>query len=374
MKIAIVTHRFVKGGGHARVNFEIARHALRAGHRVTLVASEVAAELHEAPGVSWVRVPSPPMPTQLLRNLAFAQRSAAWLKQHRVNFDILHLNGFVTWAASNVNTSHMVHGAWLQSPVHTCRVRRDPYGAYHWLFTLINARWERQAYGRSQVVVAVSQRVRRELLGIGVPEDRIRVILNGVDPQEFAPGPTDRSQFGLPSGVPMALFVGDIRTPRKNLDTVLRSLLHLPGVHLAVVGGLRGSPYPRLTSGLGLSGRVHFLDYRSDVALVMKAADVFVFPSRSEPYGLVILEAMASGLPIVTASTVGAVELVTPDCGVVLPDPDDEVALAEALADLLREPHRLRVMGEACRKVAERHTWARMAEAYLRLYGELSPQ
>jgi glycosyltransferase involved in cell wall biosynthesis len=314
------------------------------------------------------------MPTQLLRNLAFAQRSAAWLKQHRGDFDILHLNGFVTWAASNVNTSHMVHSDWLQSPVHTSRIRRDPYGAYHWLFSFLNARWERQAYGRSEVVVAVSEGVRRQLLAIGVPDHRIRVILNGVDPAEFAPGHTDRTQFGLPSCVPMALFVGDIRTPRKNLDTVLRSLMELPDVHLAVVGGLQGSPYPRLASSLGLGTRVHFLGYRSDVALVMKAADVFVFPSRWEACPLVMLEAMASGLPIVTASTVGAVELVTPECGVVLPGPDDERALAVAIRDLLQAPARLQTMGQACRKVAERHTWTRMGEAYLRLYGEFSTQ
>jgi glycosyltransferase involved in cell wall biosynthesis len=314
------------------------------------------------------------MPTQLLRNLAFAQRSAAWLRKHRDSFDILHLNGFVTWADGSVNTSHMVHSSWLQSPVHTCRVRRGPYGAYHWLFTFLNARWECRAYARSQVVVAVSESVRRQLLDVGVPADRLRVILNGVDPDEFSPGQTDRSGLGLPPSVPLALFVGDIRTPLKNLDTVLRALSHLPDVHLAVVGSLRGSPYPRVADRLALSDRVHFLGYRRDVAQVMRAVDLFVFPSRWEAFSLVILEAMASGLPIITASTVGATELVTPECGVVLPDPDDDGALAKAVRDLLQAPSRLRKMGQACRQVAVQYTWTRMSDSYLRLYAELSPQ
>jgi glycosyltransferase involved in cell wall biosynthesis len=73
------------------------------------------------------------------------------------------------------------------------------------------------------------------------------------------------------------------------------------------------------------------LGFRQDVPDLMKAADFLVFPSRYEPFGLVVLEAMATGIPVITAATTGATELVTPDCSFVLPDSDDTQALAEAL-------------------------------------------
>ena len=110
---------------------------------------------------------------------------------------------------------------------------------------------------------------------------------------------------------------------RKNLDTVLQALVGASGVHLAVVGAREGSPYPALAERLGVADRVHFLGFRRDMAQIMQAVDIFVFPSRYEPFGIVVLEAMASGVPVILAATVGAAEVVTPDCGVVLPDPED---------------------------------------------------
>ena len=66
-----------------------------------------------------------------------------------------------------------------------------------------------------------------------------------------------------------------------------------------------------------------FLGFRQDVDRLYRAADIFAFPSRSESFSLVLLEAIASGLPVVTASTAGAAEILTQDCGMVFDDPDD---------------------------------------------------
>ncbi|WP_216455264.1 glycosyltransferase family 4 protein, partial [Arcanobacterium phocae] len=157
--------------------------------------------------------------------------------------------------------------------------------------------------------------------------------------------------------VPLALFVGDIRTNRKNLDTVLRALVGVPDLHLAVGGSIAGSPYPALAERLGVSDRVHFLDFRRDVADLMKAADLFVFPSRYEACTLVLLEAMASGLPAITAISAGGSEIVTPDCGVVLTDSEDVGALTRAMAELARDPERRERMGRRAREIAEQHSW-----------------
>jgi glycosyltransferase involved in cell wall biosynthesis len=372
MRLALVTQKVVRGDGQGRVNFEVARAAARRGWQVTLLTSAVEPELRGLSNVEWIEVPWQTRTTALVAEFRFAWQSGRWLKRNRARFDLVQVNGFNTLAPGDVNAAHFVHGTWLRSPVHTARLRGGAYGAYHRLYTGLNACLERWAYGQARAVVAVSERVRRDLIGIGVPADRIRVIWNGVDVAEFRPGPADRAAPGLPEGVPLALFVGNIRTPIKNLETVLRALTTTPDLHLAVVGALPGSPYPALAETLGVQDRVHFLGFRQDVADLMRAADLFVFPSRYEPFALVLLEAMASGLPVITVETVGAADLLTPECGVKLADPEDALALADALRMLLAAPERRAQMGKAARKVAECYRWERMADDYLTLYEEFA--
>ena len=365
MKIAIVTHKVCKGDGQGRVNYEIVREALAQGHHLTLIATEVASEFQTHPAITWVSISVAHWPMVLLKNQVFAWKSAQWLKAHRREMDIVQVNGFITWAASDINAVHFVHSAWQKSPVHTAHSQRNIYGLYQWMYTALNARLERKAFSKAGTVVAVSETIRRELTAIGVPDERIRVIINGVDLQEFRPGAEIRDDLGLPDGVTVALFAGDLRTSRKNLDTVLQALILTPDLHLAIAGSTDGSPYPMLSKALGLSSRVHFLGHRSDMPALMRAADLFVFPSRYEPFGLVLLEALASGLPVVTAAAVGGASILTPACGIVLPDPNAVDTLAAALCTLAQDDERRQKMGVAARAVAEQHSWSHMAQAYL---------
>jgi len=379
MKLCIVTHKIKKGDGQGRVNYEVAQEAIRRGHQLTLLASEVAPELEDNSQVNWIRIPVKGYPTEFVRNFIFAQKSADWLRQHRSEIDLVKVNGAINLAAADVNAVHFVHSSWLRSPVHISRNRRDLYGFYQWLFTAFNARWEKQAFQKAQVVVAVSEKVAQELVNIGVPRSRIRVIINGVDLEEFAPGPSvgvarrrHRQKLGLPENVTLALFAGDIRTPRKNLDTVLHALAKVPDLHLVVVGHTQGSPFPELAASLGLSDRVHFVGFRRDIPQIMQAVDLFVFPSRYEACSLVLLEALSSGLPVITATATGGGELVTPECGIVLSDSDDIDALAVALMSLVSDRALIQQMGKAARSVAEKHSWTTMAQTYVDLFEELS--
>ena len=374
MKLCIVTHKVIKGDGQGRVNYEVASEAIRRGHQLTLLASDVNPDLLQSSLVEWVPISVKGLPTELLKNLFFSKKSADWLRQHQYEFDAIEVNGAITSARSDLNAVHFVHSSWLRSPFNPSARNLSLRSIYQRCYTTLNADWERKAFDRAKVVVAVSEKVAQELMAIGVPRDRIRVILNGIDLQEFAPGIVDRQKWGLPEEVPLALFAGDIRTPRKNLDTVLHSLVQVPQLHLAVVGGTAGSPYPELARSLNLENRVHFLGFRQDVPDLMKAADFLVFPSRYEPFGLVVLEAMATGIPVITAATTGAAELVTPDCGVVLPDSDDIQALAKALNQLVKCDRQQRLqMGKIARAIAEHHSWANMASNYVNLFEELKP-
>ncbi|MBW4646440.1 MAG: glycosyltransferase family 4 protein [Goleter apudmare HA4340-LM2] len=381
MKIGIVTHKIQKGDGQGRVNYEVVLEAIRRGYHLTLLASEIAPELEKNSAVNWIQIPVKGYPSEFIRNFIFAKKSADWLRRYRSELDLLKTNGAITMVASDVNAVHFVHSSWLgclatsrfaSTPMHISRTRRDAYGFYQWLYTALNAYWEKQAFQQAQVVVAVSEKVAQELVNIGVPRSRIQVIVNGVDLEEFTPGVSDRQILGLPKEVTLALFAGDIRTTRKNLDTVLHALVQVPDLHLAVVGDTEGSPFPQLAASLGLSERVHFMGYRRDIAEIMRSADLFVFPSRYEACTLVLLEALASGLPVITATATGGAELVTPECGIVLPDSDDADALATALTALVNQPTLMQQMGQAARAVAEQHSWTTMAKTYVDLFEELS--
>ena len=370
LRIALVTHRFVRGDGQGRVNYELARALLASGHEVWLVASEVAPDLAQAPGAHPVLLGCGPLPTELLRNQWFAARTTRWLWRHRRRLDLVHASGFVSWARADISSCHFVHSAWIRSPFHTWQVRRDAYGLYQLLYTWANRGFEKVAYRRARLVVAVSEQVRTELTEVaGISPDRVRVIQNGVDVDEFTPC-TPTPDTGIRPGR-VALFIGDIRTPRKNLDTLLRAIALVDRVTLLVVGATEGSPYPRQAEALGLAERVHFLGFRRDVAALMGIADVFVFPSRYEACSLVLLEAASAGLPVIAGRHTGGTELLNPACSVLLEDPNDEQELAGALAALFDDPPRLRLMGAAARQVAVANSWGRMAQRYLDLYREV---
>jgi glycosyltransferase involved in cell wall biosynthesis len=375
LRVAIVTHVVRHNDGQGRVNHEIARAALEEGFEVTLIASHVAPELLAHPRVKWVPVqPSRLWPTNLLRQQVFALRSALWLRSHRSEYDVLHVNGFITWASADVNTAHFVHGGWARSKYYPFGIARGVWSAYQYVYTHANAVLERWAYRRSRVIAAVSRKVADEIRDSGGhPVERLDVIYNGVDTRAFAAAHGDRNKFDLPADAFLLLFVGDLRTPRKNLGTVLHALKNLPErVHLAVAGYLPGSPYPALAQSLGIAARVHFLGLVREMPILMRSVDTYVFPSRYEAMSLSLLEAMAAGLPVVTARTAGGAEIITPECGIVLTDPDDAAALANAVQQLADDTPRRRAMGEAAAELAGSFGWARMAAQYIALYRQLA--
>jgi glycosyltransferase involved in cell wall biosynthesis len=374
LRVAIVTHVVRHNDGQGRVNHEIARAALDENIGVTLVASHVAPDLLAHPNVRWAPIKIGRWwPTNLLRQQVFAFRSAMWLRAHRSEYDVLHVNGFITWMPADVNTSHFVHSGWFSSKYYPFGLTKGVWSAYQSVYTRCNALLERWAYRRSKVITAVSQKVADEIRAIGLtPDNRVDVIYNGVDTQGFAAAQGDRARFGLPAQAFLLLFVGDLRTPRKNLGTVLAALKHLPEhVQIAVAGFLPGSPYPDEAKALGIAHRVHFLGLVKEMPVLMHSVDAFVFPSRYEAMSLSLLEAMAAGLPVVTARTAGGAEIITPECGIVLDDPDDPKALAGAVSRLAENDDARRAMGVAANELATGFGWARMAAQYIALYRQI---
>ena len=216
--------------------------------------------------------------------------------------------------------------------------------------------------------------LRDEVIGMGFPPDRVVTIHNGVDLSRFRPGPGDRARFGLPEGVPTGIFVGDIQTSRKNLDSVLKALAVTPGVHLAVVGKAEGSAFPAMAERLGVADRCHFIGFmtQDDVAAAFRSTDFFVFPSRYETSGLVLLEAAATGLPLITARSVGGAGIFAPDGALISSDPEDVAFLTKSMLRLRDDPQLAVDLSRAAQAIAERQTWAAATQRYLDLFERLA--
>jgi glycosyltransferase involved in cell wall biosynthesis len=381
MKICIVTHEFATYTGQGRVNYEIAHYLASQGHELYLLASEVAPDFQRYPNVHPLLVNIPGwVKTAFLRNQVFALKSRSMLRQHQ--FDIIHANGSITYHRSDVNACHFVHSSWLKSDYHPRRSGLSLGNIYQWLYSKLSAQWEQRAYRQTNRVIAVSDFVKASLeQDAHVPAGTIDVVWNGVDIEEFRPIRSDeenmlRTTLGLAPTDCIAFFTGDIKSNRKNLDLVLQALVELPQNYcLVVVGTIVGSPYPAMVKALGLNDRVHFLGHRQDVSTLLRCADIFTFPSHYDPCPLVILEALASGIPVITARSVGNSALLQHgENGYILDHDCDRDGLAK-IFQALGESSELRSrIGSMGRRTAEARSWQNMARQYEKIYVDLYKQ
>jgi glycosyltransferase involved in cell wall biosynthesis len=205
-------------------------------------------------------------------------------------------------------------------------------------------------------IIATSPRYIETSPWLGPVRDKCTVVPNAVDVERFAPPATAPAR--RPGRRATLLLVGRLRY-YKGLDTLLRALVDLPDLHLDVVGdGPMQVPWEALALELGVADRVTFYGRVGDADLPEHycMADVFVLPAnaRSEAFGMVLLEAMACGLPCITTEVGSGTSWVVQDgiTGLVVP-PRDPQALAGAIRSLLDDPERLSKMGQAGRARAE---------------------
>ena len=245
--------------------------------------------------------------------------------------------------------------------------------------------WVEPAVGRSvdQVVATCSDEA-FELKALGVPLHRISVVPCGVDVSLFHPdGPVEQRDR------PLRVLTASRLVQRKGVGTTIAALAALVeqgrDVELVVVGGagvagadLVDDPeYQRLDTlarSLGVRDHVTFRGPlgQHDMPAVYRSADVVVCAPWYEPFGIVPLEAMACGRPVVASSVGGLIDTVVEDATGLHVPPRDETAVAEAVGALLDDPERREAYGRAGRQRAEsRYTWQKVAADSERVYERL---
>jgi glycosyltransferase involved in cell wall biosynthesis len=354
MRIAFVVHDFTRALGHGRYTLELARRFAR-DHDVHVFANTV--DPAGADGVAFHHVPA------IRANALATIASFALPATLRVGrgWDIIHAQG-ACCLHFNVITAHICNAGWAQAQRMTQVARTWRQKVFEHLVPPMEAaayRWFPQAQ-----VIAISHQVRRELLSYYGRGDGVTVIHHGVDTETFAPvDAPDRNEIrrrlGIATDAFVALFVGDLR---KGAEVALEVVARTPGVHLVMVSRSATGPYVTRAGALGISDRVAFQPGTIEIAQYYAMADAFLFPSPYDAFGMVIPEAMAAGLPVITARTAGASELISHGVsGFIVESPTDPAPMVAHLSRIAADPGIRRAMGGAARAAALEHDWDRVA-------------
>lgn len=376
MKVALVLERFdPHRGGLEQWTMRFAAQLIRRGHEVHVVATRFDPQTRAVPII-------PHQLRDVGPRRAFAE--AAQAKLFSLAPQVIHDMGSGWYC----DVFHPHGGSWASV------TQRKLLLYPHWFRPLkrrvdrllrrqreFRALMSRQYADNGQILVALSHTVADDFRRFhGVPPERIRVVYNGVDTDQFSPAhrPTYREavrrELGVGDETLLALIVAH-NFRLKGVPTLLRAMRRLTAeaepVHLAVLGGKRLPFWRRMAGRLGVENAVSFVGPKTDTTPYYAAADVYVHPTFYDTCSLVVLEAAASGLPIVTSRLNGVSELLHDGVeGLLISDPADADELAGQLRILLDESLRLK-MGRAARQTALKHTLQRNVEEILAVYEEV---
>ena len=384
MRIVHVVQRFhpALGGAETHVR-EVAREQARRGHEVVVATSAhpeapMHAEVREADGTRY-RVRRFPA-----RQFRGDYLLPPWLPMQG-------LEAFLREADPDVYHAHSYRFATLEHAARVARASGRPlvvtaHGFYPPENALVAlARWRYDALrGRRTLrhaarLVAVTRHEVDHYAALGVDPAKVDVVPNGIPPSALDPGDGARfrKEHDLPAGDPLVLFLARLGHDKGVEDLVRaapRVLAHHPRATVALAGrdaGARGRA-ERLARKLGLDGRVRFLGPVPDPRDAYAACDVFCLPSHYEAFGIVYLEAMAQGRPVV-GTTAGGIPEVVADAGLVVP-PRRPDQLAGALMRLLEDATLRRDLGRRGAQRAKGFLWKdvvdRLEETYQRALGE----
>jgi glycosyltransferase involved in cell wall biosynthesis len=392
VKVAQLSTRYPPGpGGVERHVAEIAPLLAAHGHRIDVYTSELYREY------PWQRLP-PEVPREERTAFGAVHRLRVWSLPGEFHYpffrglraalrrdrpDLLHAHTYGTNQVAVARDHHRRFGTPYILTAHFHPIWSIEGG---WVRHRLRAFYDRRVAGpvvrEAAAVIVQTHEEERLLRSLGIPLPRLVIVPPGYRPRPPPPsgGPSFSERFGI--GGPFALFVGRLASNKGLLDLVdAFAALHTddPAAQLVLVGedgGMRGPVRARARSA-GVESCVHLVGHLTDEALVTAAyreARLTALPSEYEAFGLVLLESLAQGTPVVATRVGGIPEVVGDGRAGLLVPPRDPPALADAIRRLWRDRELAQRLGNYGRsEVVPRFTWEALADRLDALYRELVP-
>ena len=375
MKIAFVIHDINKTGGMERYSAELIERFSKE-HEIHVFASTMEG-VNPQGQIIFHRIPVIEILFPIKSIIFFLL--ASWLvKRH--SFDIIHGNGGNFYGA-NIITAHYCHMGWNEVisliPSSGSLIKR----IYRNVTARIDTAMEKYIYRsrKYKKIIANSEKIKNELCKFyDVINKSVKVIYIGVDTKLFNPSNRMiynieiRKKFNIPLDSCLILFAGAME--RKGLSFLLKSLklLKEENIFLIIAGKGDRKYYQREAESLGINNLIKFAGHRSDIHKFYASADIFVLPTIYEPFGMVVTEAMASGLPVVVSRQAGASELITEgEDGILIKNADDHEEIAHILMPLVKDKDLRQRIGHNARLKVENLSWDKMADETMMLYREV---
>lgn len=397
MRLAVASPFVDRSHGTERALAELLeRLAYRYGCEIHLFSQRVAglrisdaSTIEQANGsIIWHRVPSMPGP-HLIQFLAWLALNAAarirCLILERRSFDLLLSPGINSFSADFIVVHALFHRLrdLSREAAHQRGTDSRPLrGLHRRLYYSLLVALERRIYRNPNVfLLAVSKRT-ATLLAQTCGRDEVPVVPNGVDTTQFSPSvrlarrKSARSSRQLNDSDILLLLIGN-DWKNKGALTVMKALAACRDFspRFLIVGDDDPQPFREHTHLLGVDARCLWQRSQSDVMDFYAAADIYVCPSQEDSFGLPVLEAMASGLPVVTSRFAGVSELITNGVdGFVLDDPHDVPALSQLLRSLILDENLRTRCAQAAVATAAKWTWDRNAAAIWELLNSACQQ
>lgn len=354
MRIALFTETFLpKVDGIVTRLKHTAEHLQRAGDQVLIFSPE--GGLTEYKGAKIHGVAGMPFPLYPELKLALPRPSIGEALE-RFNPDLIHVVNPAVLGLAGVYYSKSLNIP-LMASYHT---HLPKYLEHYGLGMLEGLMWEllKAVHNQARLNLVTSTAMQEELTSHGI--ERVQVWQRGVDTELFRPElASGKMRSHLSQGhpeAPLMLYIGRL-SAEKEIDRIKPVLEAIPEARLALVGD---GPYRAELEKHFADLPVHFVGYLAGEALASAyaSADAFIFPSRTETLGLVLLEAMAAGCPVVAANSGGIPDIVTDGVNGYLFDPADEAGALTATQKLLAAQAEREQMRQNARAEAERWGWA----------------
>mgnify|MGYP001179127183 CR=1 FL=1 len=375
MKILQVISYFTpKRGGDVNICYNLSKELSKLGHDVTIVTTDFEYDPDHARSLKDVEV----IPFRRVANLGlflYTPQMVGWLRSNISKYDVIHLHNLRSYQSAIVcKYAKEFNVPYIVQPHGTLPRIVEKKG----LKQLYDMVWGNDILKHASKLVAVSGNEVEQFRQAGIPDEKITVIPNGVNyvsPTDLPPAGQFREQYGIHEKH-IILYVGRLHK-RKGIDFLIRAFNSFiknwtgDDVTLVIVGPDDGyrSILEGLVEQLGLSDKVRFIGFIPSLAAAYQDADVLVYPSTYEIFGLVPFEALLCGTPVIVTDDCGCGEIIKEaECGYLVRY-GDVAGLSETLRSALEHPDVNRGMVVAGQRYVQEHlTWESVVKQVEEMY------